>query len=77
VRAQRDLEQRFHSQRLTLLDQGGTCLEQARGQAAVERCLDRLQSGRKQLRREDMTLIQELNQRFGLPVRKGGHQPAG
>ena len=60
VRAQRDLEQRFHSQRLTLLDQSGTCLEQASGQAAVERCLDRLQSGRKQLRREEMAQLQQL-----------------
>ena len=77
VRAQRDLEQRFHSQRLTLLDQSGTCLEQAQGQLAVERCLERLQSGRLQLRREEMTLMQELHQRFGLPVGKGGRQPAG
>jgi hypothetical protein len=77
VRAQRDLEQRFHSQRLNLLDQSGTCLEQARGQVAVERCLDRLQSGRQQLRREEITLMQDLHQRFGLPVGRGGRQPAG
>ena len=60
VKAQRDLEQRFHTQRLTLLDQSGTCLEQARGQVAVERCLERLQSGRMQLRREEMTQLQQL-----------------
>jgi hypothetical protein len=60
VRAQRDLEQRFHSQRLTLLDQSGTCLEQARGLLAVEGCLERLQSGRMQLRREEMTQLQQL-----------------
>jgi hypothetical protein len=60
VKAQRDLEQRFHNQRLTLLDQSGTCLEQARGQVAVERCLERLQSGRMQLRREEMTQLQQL-----------------
>jgi GrpB-like predicted nucleotidyltransferase (UPF0157 family) len=60
VKAQRDLEQRFHNQRLTLLDQSGTCLEQALGQVAVERCLERLQSGRMQLRREEMTQLQQL-----------------
>ena len=60
VKAQRDLEQRFHNQRLTLLDQSGTCLEQARGLLAMEGCLETLQSGRMQLRREEMTQLQQL-----------------
>jgi hypothetical protein len=66
--AQRSLEERFYRQRLSGLNQNERCLDQARGQSAVETCLQTSQQTRRELRRQEMTERQALNQRYGLPT---------
>lgn len=69
--AQRSLEERFYGQRLSQLNQSERCLDQARGQSAVETCLQTAQQARRDLRRQEMAEWQALNQRFGLPTPQG------
>ena len=69
--AQRSLEERFYRQRLSQLNQSERCLDQARGQSAVDTCLQTAQQARRDLRRQEMAEWQALNQRFGLPTPKG------
>ena len=66
--AQRILEERFYRQRLSRLDQSERCLDQARGQSAVDTCLQASQQARRELRHQEMREWQALNQRFGLPT---------
>jgi hypothetical protein len=69
--AQRSLEERFSRQRLGQLNQSERCLDQARGQSAVDTCLQTAQQARRDLRRQEMAEWQALNQRFGLPTPQG------
>ena len=67
VQAQRSLEQRLHGRRITLLDQSERCLGQAASQEAVQACAQAGQRSRMELRRQEMTELMEIQQRFGLP----------
>ncbi len=69
--AQRSLEERFYSQRLSQLNRSERCLDQARGQSAVDTCLQTAQQARRDLRRQEMAEWQAVNQRFGLPTPQG------
>ena len=69
--AQRSLEERFYRQRLSQLNQSERCLDQARGQSAVDTCLQTAQQARRDLRRQEMAEWQAVNQRFGLPTPQG------
>ena len=69
--AQRSLEERFYRQRLNQLNQSERCLDQARGQSAVDTCLQTAQQARRDLRRQEMAEWQAVNQRFGLPTPQG------
>jgi hypothetical protein len=69
--AQRSLEERFYSQRLSQLNRTERCLDQARGQSAVDTCLQTAQQDRRDLRRQEMAEWQAVNQRFGLPTPQG------
>ena len=69
--AQRSLEERFSRQRLGQLNQSERCLDQARGESAVDTCLQTAQQARRDLRRQEMAEWQALNQRFGLPTPQG------
>jgi hypothetical protein len=69
--AQRSLEERFYRQRLSRLDQSERCLDQARDKSAVDTCLQTGQQARRDLRRQEMTEWQALNQRYGLPTPQG------
>ena len=69
--AQRSLEERFSSQRLSQLNQSERCLDQARGQSAVDTCLQTAQQARRDLRHQEMAEWQALNQRYGLPTPQG------
>ena len=76
--AQRSLEERFYRQRLNQLNQSERCLDQARGQSAVDTCLQTAQQARRDLRRQEMAEWQAVNQRFGLPTPQGrGSKPKG
>ena len=76
--AQRSLEERFYRQRLSQLNQSERCLDQARGQSAVDTCLQTAQQARRDLRRQEMAEWQAVNQRFGLPTPQGrGSKPKG
>ncbi len=69
--AQRSLEERFYRQRLSRLDQSERCLDQARDKSAVDTCLQTGQQARRDLRHQEMTEWQALNQRYGLPTPQG------
>ena len=69
--AQRSLEERFYRQRLSRLDQSERCLDRARDKSAVDTCLQTGQQARRDLRRQEMTEWQALNQRYGLPTPQG------
>lgn len=65
--ALRLMEQRQSSARLDQLSQAERCLEQARGVPAVESCQRSLQDQNRQLHRQRMAELGELQGRFGLP----------
>jgi hypothetical protein len=65
--ALRSMEQRQSSARLDQLSQAERCLEQARGVPAVETCQRSMQEQKRQLRRQRMAELRDLQSRFNLP----------
>lgn len=65
--ALRSMEQRQSVARLDQLSQAERCFERASGVPAVETCQRSLQEQHRQLRRQRMAELRDLQGRFGLP----------